>query len=296
MQHTVILFYKYARINDPEAEQKRQQELCAELGLTGRLIVAEEGINATLEGTADNIDRYINEMQADTRFADIDFKKSPGTGAAFPKLSVKVRDEIVAADMPDLDPTEETAEHIPPETLHEWFESDEDFTVIDMRNDYEVISGKFEKTRHPGMRNFREIHENVNEIEDLKDRKVVAVCTGGIRCEKATGFLKQKGFKNVHQLQGGIHRYIEQYPDGHYKGALYVFDGRMTIDMADDPNDRGIVGECFFCEGSTEQYVDDDSVTPSRQLLCCDDCFKERSDSLRLARKKHVEQQPSYKV
>lgn len=289
MQHTVILFYKYIRINDPEAEQKRQQALCADLDLTGRLIVAEEGINATLEGTDENIDRYIDEMQEDTRFADIDFKKSPGTGAAFPKLSVKVRPEIVAADMPDLDPSEVTAEHISPETLHEWFESNEDFTVIDMRNDYEVISGKFEKTRHPGMQNFREIHENVNEIEDLKDKKVVAVCTGGIRCEKATGFLKQRGFQNVHQLQGGIHRYIEQYPDGHYKGALYVFDGRMTIDMADEPSDRGIVGECFFCGDSTEQYVDDDSVTPSRQLLCCDECFKERSDSLRLARKKHAE-------
>lgn len=289
MQHTVILFYKYVRIDDSEAERDRQQKLCAELDLTGRVIVAQEGINATLEGTAENIDYYINEMQKDVRFADIDFKKSPGTGAAFPKLSVKVRPEIVAADMPDLDPTKETAEHISPETLHKWFESGEDFTVVDMRNDYEVISGKFEKTRHPGMRNFREIHENVNEIDDLKDKKVVAVCTGGIRCEKATGFLKEKGFKNVHQLEGGIHRYIEQYPDGYYKGALYVFDGRMTIDMADDPHDRGIVGECFFCGDSTEQYVDDDSVTPSRQLLCCDNCYEERSDNLRLARKKHVE-------
>ncbi|MEX2514929.1 MAG: rhodanese-related sulfurtransferase [Candidatus Paceibacterota bacterium] len=289
MDYTVILFYKYVTIADPEAERQRQRELCKKYGLTGRVIVAEEGINATLEGTDENIQAYITSMKADDRFADIDFKRSPGTGAAFPKLSVKAREEIVASDLGDnINPTVDTGTHITPDTLHEWFEKDEDFTVVDMRNDYEVISGKFEKTRHPGMRNFREIHETHEEIEDLKDKKVVAVCTGGIRCEKATAFLKKEGFSDVHQLQGGIHRYIEKYPDGHYKGALYVFDGRMTIDMADDPSERGIVGECFFCGDTTEQYVDDDSVTPSRQLLCCDNCFAKRSDSLRLARKMHA--------
>jgi len=292
MNYTVILFYKYVSIADPEAERERQQALCKSLGLTGRLIVAEEGINATLEGTTENIEEYISGMRTDERFTDIDFKKSPGTGAAFPKLSVKARPEIVASSLEgDVDPNKDTGQHISPETLHSWFESGEDFTVVDMRNDYEVISGKFEKTRHPGMHSFRDIQEDVEKIEDLKNKKVVAVCTGGIRCEKATAFLKKKGFANIHQLEGGIHRYIEKYPDGYYKGALYVFDGRMTIDMADDPEARGIVGQCFFCSGSTEQYVDDDSVTPSRQLLCCDDCLAGRADSLRLARKKHVETQ-----
>jgi UPF0176 protein len=292
MNHTVILFYKYVSIDDPEAERERQQTLCEELGLTGRLIVAGEGVNATLEGAEDDIKTYITTMQKDERLTDIDFKTSEGTGNVFPKLSVKVRPEIVASHLTEeVDPTEDTGKHISPETLHSWFESGEDFAVVDMRNDYEVICGKFEKTRHLGMKNFSDIREDVEEINDLKDKKVVAVCTGGIRCEKATAFLKKKGFANIHQLEGGIHRYIEKYPDGYYKGALYVFDGRMTIDMADDPEARGIVGQCFFCSGSTEQYVDDDSVTPSRQLLCCDDCLAERADSLRLARKEHVETQ-----
>lgn len=288
MNHTVILFYKYVDIADPEAEREAQEKLCDDLDLTGRVIVAEEGINATLEGTDENIQTYIKEMQKDDRFAGIDFKKSEGTGGSFPKLSVKTRPEIVASYMDDdIDPTEETAEHITPETLHEWFEKDEEFTVIDMRNDYEVISGRFEKTRHPGMKNFRDIKDDVDAIEDLKGEKVVAVCTGGIRCEKATSFLKKRGFENVHQLEGGIHRYIEKYPEGHYKGALYVFDGRMTIDMAENAEDRGVIGDCSFCGADTEQYVDDDSVTPSRQLLCCDDCLSEREDSLRLARATH---------
>ena len=292
MNYTVILFYKYVTIADPEAEREHQQYLCEKHDLMGRLIVAEEGINATLEGGDENITSYIEDMKGDERFEDIDFKKSPGTGVSFPKLSVKERPEIVASSLGgEVDPKQETGKHISPETLHNWFEDDEDFTVVDMRNDYEVISGKFEKTRHPGMHTFREIQDDVEKIKDLKDKKVVAVCTGGIRCEKATGFLKKQGFSNVHQLEGGIHRYIEKYPDGHYKGALYVFDGRMTIDMADNASDRDIVGECEFCGEKTEQYVDDDSTTPSRQLLCCDDCFAQRSDSLRLARKEaNVEQ------
>jgi|AntRauTorcE11897_2_1112592.scaffolds.fasta_scaffold02093_4 UPF0176 protein len=284
MSHTVILFYKYVSINEPAALRRRQQELCEELGLTGRIIVAQEGINATLEGVSEAIEMYVAAMKADQRFADIDFKESPGTGSAFPKLSVKLRDEIVASGMSeDIDPTNDTAHHISPETLHSWFEVDKEFTVIDMRNDYEVLSGKFGKTRHPGMKNFREITENVEEIKDLKDEKIVAVCTGGIRCEKATAHLKSEGFENVYQLDGGIHRYIEQYPDGHFKGALYVFDGRMTIAGA-DPAKRAVVGECSFCQEATEQYVDDDSFTPSRQLLCCRDCFRERQDRLRLAK------------
>lgn len=291
MKYTVILFYKYVHIDDPESERERQQELCEKHNLTGRLIIAEEGINATLEGSNEAIQFYIDVMQRDDRFVDIDFKSSPGIGNAFPKLSVKVRSEIVSSRLEDdIDPTLDTGQHIAPETLHQWFESGEDFTVVDMRNDYEVISGKFKKTRHPGMHNFRDIQDDVDKIKDLKDKKVVAVCTGGIRCEKATAFLKKQGFQNIHQLKGGIHRYIEKYPDGYYRGALYVFDGRMTIDMADNPSERGIVGECFFCGDDTEQYVDDDSVTPSRQLLCCDECLGERHDSLRLARKEAVEQ------
>lgn len=285
MNHTVILFYKYVDIADPEAERKQQQKLCLDLDLTGRLIVAEEGINATLEGTHEAIEAYINAMKKDERFAAIDFKRSDGTGNAFPKLSIKTRPEIVASYMDeDIDPTEETGKHISPETLHSWFENEEDFTVIDMRNDYEVVSGKFEKTRHPGMKNFREIRKEVEKIKDLQNEKVVAVCTGGIRCEKATAYLKKQGFTNIHQLEGGIHRYIEKYPDGYYKGALYVFDGRMTIDMAEDADARDVIGECTFCGTDTEQYVDDDSTTPSRQLLCCQECFTDRRDSLRLAR------------
>ncbi len=282
MNHTVILFYKYVSIEDPKTLRDKQQNLCEKLNLTGRLIVADEGINATLEGTDENIEEYTTTMQEDSRFADIDFKKSEGTGDAFPKLSVKTRPEIVASYMDEaITPSSKEEDCIDPDDLHQWFQKDKNFTVIDMRNNYEIKSGKFEKTRHPGMKNFREIKEKVNNIKDLKDETVVPVCTGGIRCEKATTYLKEKGFKDVKQLKGGIHRYMQKYPDGHFKGTLYVFDGRMTTDLGAE--DREVIGECEFCGADTEQYVDDDSVTPSRQLLCCEDCYQKRSDELRLA-------------
>lgn len=282
MNHTVILFYKYVSIESPKSLQNAQQKLCKKLDLTGRLIVAKEGINATLEGTTKDIEKYITEMRKDSRFADIDFKKSEGTGDAFPKLSVKTRPEIVASYMDeDITPSDDSKDYIDPDKLHQWFQEDKDFTVIDMRNDYELKSGKFEKTRHPGMKNFRDIRQKVGNIKDLKEETVVPVCTGGIRCEKATTYLKKHGFKDVKQLKGGIHRYMEKYPEGHFKGTLYVFDGRMTIDM--ETENREVIGECEFCGKETEQYVDDDSVTPSRQLLCCDKCYEKRSNELRLA-------------
>lgn len=274
MNYTIILFYKYVEIKDPESLCEKQMELAQHLDLTGRMIIAEEGLNATFEGTGENIKKYISEMKKDDRFSDIDFKKSPGTGKSFPKLSIKVRDEIVASRLDDgIDPTEDTGTYIQPDELHEWFEEEKDFKVIDMRNSYEYISGHFKNSVDPGMKVFRELPEKVENIEELKDKPVVTVCTGGIRCEKASAFLKEKGFKNVYQLKGGIHRYIEKYPDGYFKGALYVFDGRVTMSMA-PAEDRDVVGMCEFCSVPTEHYVDDDSTNPSRQILCCKECFQ----------------------
>lgn len=276
MNHTIILFYKYVELEDPESVYEWQMELAETLELTGRMIIAEEGLNATFEGAEEDIEKYISEMKKDERFSDIDFKKSPGTGKSFPKLSIKIRDEIVASRLDDgIDPTEDTGTYIQPDELHEWFEEEKDFKVIDMRNSYEYLSGHFENSVDPGMKVFRELPKKLENIEELKEKPVVTVCTGGIRCEKASAFLKEKGFKNVYQLKGGIHRYIEKYPDGYFKGSLYVFDGRVTMSMA-PAEDREVVGMCEFCSTPTERYVDDDSTTPSRQILCCKDCFQEK--------------------
>ncbi len=278
-EFVIILFYKFTDIADPEALRASQKELGERLGLKGRVLLAREGINATLEGTRENIDTYKKEFLADPRFADVLIKESAGTGEAFPKLAVKVRKEIVTLGAGEFDVARETARELPASELEEWYKKDEDFVVLDLRNDYEIVSGAFEKTVNPGLENFRDLPEKLTELEHLKDKKVVAVCTGGIRCEKATCLLNRAGFTDLYQLKDGIHTYMQEFPKSHFKGSLFVFDNRMTTPVVDiEPE---VIGKCSFCGVTTEEYWNDDSVRPSKKLLCCQACFLPRKELLR---------------
>ncbi len=279
-QYVVILFYKFVTIEDPEALKKAQLALGKELGLKGRVIIAREGINATLEGTAEAIAEYKRELFKDPRFADVVVKESAGTGRAFPRLSVKVRPEIVTLGAGEFDVPRQTATELPAEELEKWYEANEDFVVLDLRNDYEIESGAFEKTVNPGLRHFRDLPGKLDELAPLKNKKVVAVCTGGIRCTKATCLLKEKGFTNLYQLKDGIHTYLVKYPGQRFKGSLFVFDNRMTTPVVETP-DREVIGRCTFCQTPTEEYANDDNVRPTAKLLCCAPCFKARADYLR---------------
>lgn len=275
----IILFYKFVTIADPEALKISQKELGTRLGLKGRVLIAHEGINATLEGTRENIDAYKKEFLSDPRFAEVLIKESSGTGEAFPKLAVKVRKEIVTFGAGEFDVVRETAKELPAAELEEWYKKDEDFVVLDLRNDYEIVSGAFEKTVNPGLENFRDLPEKIAELEHLKDKKVVAVCTGGIRCEKATCLLNRAGFTDLYQLKDGIHTYMQEFPKSHFKGSLFVFDNRMTTPVVDiEPE---VIGKCAFCGTTTEEYWNDDSVRPSKKLLCCESCFLPRKELLR---------------
>ncbi len=279
-EFVVILFYKFADIADPAAFVAAHKAKGAELGLTGRMLVAEEGVNGTFEGTRENIEAYTAYLREDPLFADIKIKESAGTGKAFPKLKIKVRSEVVTLGAGRFDVAEETAAELPAEELQKWYENDEDFVVLDLRNSYEIASGKFERTIDPGLRNFRDLPEKIAALGDLKDKKVVTVCTGGIRCEKATCLLKREGFTDIYQLKDGIHTYMEQFPGEHFKGTLFVFDDRMTTDVV-PLEGKEIIGSCTFCSTPTEGYCSDDSVRPSRKLLCCPACYEERKDQLR---------------
>lgn len=281
---TVILFYKFIDVSDPAALAQAHKEKCRELGLTGRMFVAEEGINATLEGTQEAIDAYKKFLVSDPRFADILVKESSGTGSAFPKLTVKVRNEVVTLGAGRFDVEKETAPRLPAEELQKWYEHGEDFVVLDLRNDYEIASGKFDKTIDPGLQNFRDLPKKIPELAHLKHKKVVTVCTGGIRCEKATCLLQREGFSNVYQLKDGIHTYMKQFPGKHFKGTLFVFDNRMVTDVVPPTEVAGkkeVVGRCVYCTVPTEHYCSDDSVRPSRKILCCESCFELHSAQLR---------------
>lgn len=277
---TIILFYKFTDIADPKAFADAHRTECTKLGLTGRLIVGEEGINGTFEGTKEAIEKYKGFLKSDSRFSDLVIKESPGIGVAFPKLKIKVRPEIVTLGAGRFNVKEETAKELSVKELQEWYKNDKDFVVLDLRNDYEIASGKFDKTIDPGLSNFRDLPQKLKELGNLKNKKVVAVCTGGIRCEKATCLLKKEGFTDLYQLKDGIHTYMKEYPGEHFKGSLFVFDNRLTTDVVENPQ-KEIIGKCLFCESTTETYYSDDRIRPSKKILCCVDCYQKNKSFLR---------------
>ncbi len=277
-EYTILLYYKYVRIKDPNLEKERQMVACSALGLTGRIIVADEGINGTVEGKTEDCEKYIAWMEQNKKFRDIGWKKSLGNGQCFPRLSVKARKEIVSLHLVDenrdIDPTKLTGKRLKAEELDKMYENGEEFYIVDMRNDYELEVGKFEGTVFPGLKNFRDLRERVKEIEHLKDKKVVTVCTGGVRCEKASGFLMSQGFKDVAQLHNGMVTYMEKFPGKAFKGSLYVFDGRKTMTF-DNPENHTVIGKCHYCKSATENYFDCSYPFCHQQFLGCESCVAE---------------------
>src|SRR3989344_5452116 len=279
-EYEIILFYKYVRIADPKRLCEEQEEICTRLGLKGRCIIATEGINATFEGTKENIKEYIKQLEKDERFRNIHFKLSAGTGSAFPKLSIKVRKEIVSLHLGtcDIDPNQITGIHLKPEELHEWllenqaasaqgFGEPKEFYIVDMRNAYEHKVGHFENSICPPIENFRDLPKVVEQIKHLKNKTILTVCTGGVRFEKASGFLITQGFTDVYQLDGGIVSYMERYPNEDFKGKLYVFDGRIVQGFFTDDPKHQIVGKCDTCMRPSENYVNCDNPVCHRHFI-----------------------------
>ncbi len=289
--HQVLLFYKYVTIEDPKAVMDSVRALAKEHNLLGRVLVAEEGINGTLEGLTADTEAFAVELVKDQRFVDMNIKRSEGTGASFSKLYVKVRDEIVGTRFPkNIDPRVRTAPHLAAETLREWYEKGEDFVVVDMRNDYEYQSGHFKGSVNPGMENSRDLPKAMHVLEPLKPKKVVTVCTGGVRCEKMSAFLLEHGFEDVYQLENGMHAYMEKFPGKDFQGTLYTFDKRLTMDFG---GDREVVGRCKLCGDSTEKYVNCANNDCHLHFLACESCQKEEGTLCSVSCMEHVTAQPA---
>ncbi len=281
-KYIVILFYKFSRIKNPVAFRDQHKKIAADFGLMGRMLVAPEGINATFEGTEKNIKGYIKKLKTFAIFKDVVFKQSAGHGKAFTKLMVKTRPETVTLGVGDLNVKKNTSKMVTASQLQKMYERDEDFVVLDLRNDYEINAGYFEKTVNPGLRFFRELPEKIKDLQHLKNKKVITVCTGDIRCEKGTCLLKKEGFENIYQLKDGIHTYMKKYPSKRFKGSLFVFDNRIVTPVVDSPN-REIVAKCAYCATPCEVFYNDDSVRPSRKVVCCNKCILTRKNRLRPA-------------
>lgn len=277
MRYQILLYYKYVNVKDPGKLLKEQTDLCEKLNLKGRIIIASEGINGTVEGLVKDTEEYIKSLTKDHRFSDVHFKKSPGNGNSFPKLSIKVREEIVSAHLGnDINPIVATGRYLNPEDLYQWLHSSRKFFIVDMRNDYEHSVGYFKDSLLAPFTNFRDLPKILPVIKDLKDEIIVTVCTGGVRCEKASGFLVENGFKEVYQLYGGIVSFMEKYPNEDFLGKLYVFDGRVTMGFNIEDPKHVVVGKCNVCGNPADTYYDCKNLycKYKRHFISCDKCIK----------------------
>jgi UPF0176 protein len=278
--YKIIIFYKYTKISDPVGFMRWHKTFAEEHKLTGRVLIASEGINGTLEGSDEQIALYEAAIHAQDgskgnfgNLSDVWFKESVGTGNAFPKMKVKVRDEIVTLGLgaDDIDPNQITGTHLSPVELKQWFESGEEFEIIDMRNDYEYRVGHFKGSRDPGLENFRDLPKALPQLEPLKEKKVLTVCTYGVRCEKASGYLKQQGFKQVYQLNGGIGSYMKAFPGEDFLGSLFVFDNRLLERFTDN---YPVCGVCQRCSATTENYSNCARPECHKKMLVCERCLE----------------------
>lgn len=274
----VILYYGFAPVADPVAVKLWQKNLCETLGLKGRILIADTGINGTLGGDMDNLKKYIKATKEYPGFGKIDFKWSEGTGNDFPRLSVKVKPELVAFSnhgelKVDINGVVGGGVHLRPEQVDQLVaERGDDVVFFDGRNAYEAKIGKFKNAIVPDIQTS---HDFVREIESgkydhLKDKPVVTYCTGGVRCEILSSVMINRGFKEVYQIKGGIVRYGETMGDkGLWEGSLYIFDNRTIHEFSDSPD---VIGTCDECGVKTKTFRNCAHPNCFQLRLLCDSC------------------------
>jgi UPF0176 protein len=281
----ILLYYLFTPLSDPEAIRLWQRQLCESLGLRGRILISTDGINATVGGDLVAVKKYLRRTREYAPFKRLDVKWSEGSGCDehglsldFPRLVVKVRDEIVSFGAPgelrvDHDGVIGGGTRLAPQQLHQLVaERGDEVVFFDGRNRIEAEIGRFTDAVVPDVANTREFVAELDsgKYDHLKDRPVVTYCTGGVRCEVLSGLMKSRGFSEVYQLDGGIVRYGEQFgDDGLWNGSLYVFDKRMSLDFTDHAT---VIGRCSICAGQTNRVQNCSEASCREQLVICAEC------------------------
>lgn len=274
----IAALYHFARLPDYRKLQQPLLRLCASKGVKGTLLLASEGINGTIAGTRSSIDAVLDFLRTNDRLAGLEHKESYTQDMPFYRMKVKLKKEIVTMGVPDTDPEKIVGTYL---DARQWNEliSDPDVLVIDTRNDYEVDIGKFKNAVSPETQTFREFPDYVKrELADQKDRKIAMYCTGGIRCEKSTSYLKSQGFKEVFHLRGGILKYLEtvEPEDNLWEGECFVFDNRVSVNSELQP---GSYDQCHACR---RPISDQDKASPDYvKGISCPYCIDEYSEQQR---------------
>lgn len=274
----IVLFYRFTPLADPEAIRLWQQTLAASNNLTGRILISEHGINATVGGDIADVKRYVRGTRSYAPFKDADIKWSDGTGDDFPRLSVKVRPEIVTFGAPDelkvdADGVVGGGVHLSPDELHELVEQrGDDVVFFDGRNKFEAEIGRFRNAVVPDVATTRDFLSELDSgrYDHLKTKPVVTYCTGGVRCEVLSALMRNRGFEEVYQIDGGIVRYGEAYGDeGLWDGSLYVFDKRTNLQFS---GNAVTLGTCTLCQEPTSRYRNYPDTGGRELVLVCESC------------------------
>ena len=272
----VCALYHFVNIDDYQALQQSLLSLLKDNGVKGTLLVAAEGINGTVAGTSKGIKSLQAFLASDGRFDGIAYKLSTSEEMPFPRTRVKLKKEIVTMGITDIDPRQIVGTYV---KAKEWNEliSDPEVTVIDTRNEYEVLIGTFENAINPHTESFREFPGFAeSELNPNRHKKIAMFCTGGIRCEKSTAFLKSKGFDEVYHLEGGILKYLEDVPkeESLWQGECFVFDDRVTVDHDLKP---GSYDQCHACRMPISDT--DKKSTAYVRGISCSHCIDSKTDA-----------------
>lgn len=233
MSYVNISGYKFTELNNLQDLQHTLHTHCTALHLKGTILLSQEGINAFLCGTPEQINDFYGILPT-LGLPTIDFKESPSTSHPFKHMRVKIKKEIITMGVPEVNPAKNPAPAVSPETFKAWLDEGKPMIILDTRNDYEVRIGKFKNAVDLDITHFGVFPEEVVNQLSKQDKKqvIVSYCTGGIRCEKAAPYLIDQGFENVYQLEGGILKYFEKCGNAHYEGDCFVFDQRIAVDSA----------------------------------------------------------------
>ncbi len=273
MKYYVLAYYFFTPIEDPASEVLKHKEFFLNRDIQGRIYISKEGINGQMSASPEAAKEYMDWLQSDPRFDGIEFKIHAWHEHCFPRMTVKVRSQLVALDQA-VDMSKKGA-HLAPEEWKKMLDlRDENTILIDVRNDYEWDIGHFEGAELPNLEKFRQFPEYARQLKAERDpskTKVMMYCTGGIRCELYSALMKEEGFNEVYQLQGGIIKYGLESGSKHWKGKLFVFDDRLSVPITDQEPVE-IISQCIHCQASTDLYYNCANMDCNELYLSCPAC------------------------
>ncbi|MBI3622582.1 rhodanese-related sulfurtransferase [Candidatus Pacearchaeota archaeon] len=266
MEYNTITFYKFTEIANPEILMNELRSLCESLSLKGRILIGEEGINGGVCGLKEDVEKFKKSIVKRQEFDDLAFRELKSEANTYHRLIVRIRKEIITlgkqVDMKN------KAEYITTENLKKLYNGDEEFVILDTRNKYEADVGRFKNAVILPIDAFHDFPKAISNLSNFKDKKIITYCTGGIRCEKASAYMKEKGFSNIFQLKGGIVDFIKVFPGEEFEGDLFVFDDRLVSNTGSEKK----LGLCKICKIPCNNYTDCYNMECDDLFICCDDC------------------------